>query len=150
MGLDLPWMNRIYRFYGELDVGLLAWIHHHRGWCWWLMKKMGCMMRSTWNSFPVSSNKSYFVYVNLMENFPQNSPSIIWSSMYLSSVDKLIYGGLPSLYNSAINGRVFLYVLVLGLVDISLAMLWTMTQGWVILMLVSINTFEHINHHTKK
>ena len=50
------------------------------------------MERSTWNSFHVSSNMSYFVYVNLMEDFPQNSPSIFWSSMYLLSVDKLVYG----------------------------------------------------------
>ena len=82
---------------------------------------MGYMERSTWNSFHVSSNVLYFVYVNLMEDFPQNSSSIFCSPMYLSFVDKLVYGELPSLYNSVVNGWVSLYVLVLGRADISVA-----------------------------
>ena len=54
--------------------------------------------------FQVSCNVSYFAYVSLIENFPQNSPSIIWSSMHLSSIDHLVYRELPSLYNLVING----------------------------------------------
>ena len=72
-----------------------------------------------WNSFLVLYNMSYFTYVNLMEDFPQNSPSIICSFMYLSSVDHLVYRELPMLYNLVINGRV----------GIILAALWTMTHG---------------------
>ena len=84
---------------------------------------MGYMERCMWNSFHVLYNMSYFTYVNLMEDFPQNSPSIICSFMYLSSVDHLVYRELPMLYNLVINGRV----------GIILAALWTMTHGWVIL-----------------
>ena len=84
---------------------------------------MGYMERCMWNSFLVLYNMSYFTYVNLMEDFPQNSPSIICSFMYLSSVDHLVYRELPMLYNPVINGRV----------GIILAALWTMTHGRVIL-----------------
>ena len=43
-------MNGICSFYRELDVGLLVWIHHHHGWCWWLMEYVKWSAR---NSFHV-------------------------------------------------------------------------------------------------
>ena len=93
----LGWMG-FTPFYRELVVSLLAWIHHHRGWCWWLIKKIGYMEGSMWNFFHVLSNVSCFVYVKLMEDFLQNSPSIIWSSTYL------VVGRLSRLWRTSFIG----------------------------------------------
>ena len=44
-----------------------------------------------WNFFHVSCNVSYFAYVNLIEDFLQNSLSMILLSIYMSSVDTLFH-----------------------------------------------------------
>ena len=82
-----------------------------------------------WNFFHVSCNVSYFSHVSLMEDFLQNSPSMIHSSMYMSSIDTLVYGEFPSLHDLVVYGRVLLYILVLGQADIISSVLWMTTQG---------------------
>ena len=66
-----------------------------------------------WNFFHVSCNVSYFAHVNLMEDFPQNSLSMIHSSTYMSSVDTLVYGKPPSLHDLVVHGRAPLCLLFL-------------------------------------
>ena len=51
---------------------------------------------------------SYFGHVSLMEDFLQNSPSMIHSSMYMSSIDILIYGKFPLLHDLVVHVRVFM------------------------------------------
>ena len=52
------------------------------------------MSRCTWNYLYVSCNVSYFAYVNLVETFLWNSPSVVYSSMTMLSVNNLIHGAL--------------------------------------------------------
>ena len=66
-----------------------------------------------WNFFHISCNVSYFAHVNLMEDFPQNSLSMIHSSIYMSSVDTLVYGKPPSSYDLVVHGRAPLCLLFL-------------------------------------
>ena len=66
-----------------------------------------------WNFFHVSCNMSYFAHVNLMEDFPQNSLSMIHSSINMSSVDTLVYGELPSSHDLVVHGRAPLCLLFL-------------------------------------
>ena len=66
---------------------------------------MGCCM---WNFFHASCNVSYFAHVSLMDDFLQNSPSMIHLSMYMSSVDLLIYGEFPLLHDLVVHVRVFM------------------------------------------
>ena len=65
----------------------------------------------------------------VMNDFLLNSPSIIHSSMYNSSIDILIYGKFPSLYDLGVYGRVPLCVLVLRQADVISSVFWMMTQG---------------------
>ena len=51
---NLPWVNETCSFYRELEVGLLVRIHHHHGWCVWLMEKMGNVEQITRNPLHVS------------------------------------------------------------------------------------------------
>ena len=126
-------MNGIYSFYKELDMSLFVRIYHHHGLCWQWTKKMGYMGRRMWNFFHVLCNVSYFAHVNLMEDFLQNSPSMIHSSIYMSFIDTLVYGELPSPHDLVVHVQVFLCLLVLGRADIISSMFWTTTQGWVTL-----------------
>ena len=138
-GLDLPWIERIFLFYREFDMGLLVWIYHHRGWCWWLMEKNGYIEHSMRNSFHISSNVSYFVYLNLMEDFQQNLPSVSCWSMYLPSIDILVYGELPSL--AVWLGRLWTSVFICFRSWMSwyrCGFLWTTTHRWEIFVLISI------------
>ena len=48
-GKNLPCVNGICSFYRELDVGLLVWIHHHHGWCWWLMEYVKWSARNSFH-----------------------------------------------------------------------------------------------------
>ena len=77
---------------------------------------------------------SYFAHVNLMEHFLQNSLSMIHSSIYMSFVDTLVYGELPSPHDLVVHVQVFLCLLVLGRADIISSMFWTTTQGWVMIL----------------
>ena len=63
-------------------------------------------------------------------------------------LDKLIHKELPSSYFSVINRRVFVYVLVLGWLDIGMVKIWTMTQGRVILVLIPIIYHIHTTNET--
>ena len=47
---DLPWVNRAWSFFRELEVDLLVWIHHNHG---WLMDEMGNMERTMGNSLHI-------------------------------------------------------------------------------------------------
>ena len=69
---------------------------------------MGNMERCIWNFFHVLCNVLNFAYVNLTEDFLQNSPSMIHLSMYMSSVDTLIYGEFPLLHDLVVHVRVFM------------------------------------------
>ena len=72
---------------------------------------------------------SYSTHVNLMEDFIHNSPSIIHSSMYMSSVDILVYGEFYSWHDLVFYGRVLLCVLILGRANITSSLFWTAMQG---------------------
>ena len=61
-----------------------------------------------WNFFHVSCNVSYFAHVSLIEDFLQNLPSMIHSSMYMSSVDILVYGEFTLLHDLVVHVRVFM------------------------------------------
>ena len=69
---------------------------------------MGYMGSCMWNFFHVSCNVSYFAHVSLVEDFLQNSPSMIHSSMCMSSVDILVYEEFPSLHDLVIHVHVFI------------------------------------------
>ena len=43
-----------------------------------------------------------------MDDFLQNSPSMIHLSMYMSSVDLLVYGEFPLLHDLVVQVRVFM------------------------------------------
>ena len=96
-------------------------------------KKIGYMRLCTWNFFHVSCNVSYFAYVNLMEDFSWNSPSVIHSSVFMLSLNILVHGEFPSWPNSVVYGRISLCVLVLGRAKVVSSMLWMTKQGWIIL-----------------
>ena len=101
---------------------------------------MGCMGHRTWNFFHISCNVSHLAHVNLMEYFLQNSPSIIHSSMYMSSIDTLVYGELPSWHDLVVDGRVPLCVLTLRQADMISSVFWTTTQGQ-----ITLSTYPHHN-----
>ena len=90
---------------------------------------MGYMGRHTWNFFHVLCNVLYFAHVNLMGDFLQNSPSMIYSSMHNSSIDILIYGGFPLSYDLVVYGR----VLIPGQGGVVSYVLGTTTLGRIIL-----------------
>ena len=69
---------------------------------------MGYMGRHMWNFFHISCYVSHFAHVSLMEDFLQYLPSMIHSSMYMSSVDILVYGEFPLLHDLIIHVRVFM------------------------------------------
>ena len=69
---------------------------------------MGYMGRRMWNFFLISCNVLYFVHMSLMEDFLQNSPSMIHSSMCMSSVDILVYEELPSLHDLVVHVHVLM------------------------------------------
>ena len=76
-GQNLPLVDGTCSFYREFDVGLLIWDPSPSWVMWVVMKKMGCVEQSLWNSFHIPSNVSYFAYVEPLENFWQNLPSTI-------------------------------------------------------------------------
>ena len=75
----------------------------------------------------------------LLEDFLQKSPSIIYSSMYMSFVDILVYGEFYSWHDLVVYGQVLLCVLFLGQADITSSLFWRLCKDEQHLALILIS-----------
>ena len=120
-------------------IEIFMWVYlfrtyHHRGWCCWLIKKMGRVEQSVWNSFHVLSNVLCFTYVETLENFLYNLSSIILSSICMAvKINSSMKDSLHHITWLSTD----VYVVVLRWLGTGMVELWTTTQGWVILVLSS-------------